>query len=163
MNLFILSTNPVECASMMMDKHVIKIILEAIQILCTIKRILDPTDPICNKLYKITHKNHPITLWVQSSIENYIWTLDLVDAMHNEWQYRYGHSREHKSYPLALLLRNNLPIQLNNVGLTPFVKVMPDQYKYIEDPVEAYKQYYMSEPKRKIASWKNREKPLWFI
>ena len=42
MNLFILSRNPVQCAKWMMDKHIIKIILEAAQMLSTAKRVLDP-------------------------------------------------------------------------------------------------------------------------
>jgi hypothetical protein len=162
MNLFILSLNPVECACMMMDKHVIKIILEAVQMLCTAKRILDSTDPLCETLYKMAHKNHPVSIWVRSSLENYNWTLDLVDAMHSEWQYRYGHSKIHKSYLVAIQLRENPPQKFEFEGLTPFAKAMPEQYKVIDDPIEAYKQYYMSEEKRRIASWKKREKPEWY-
>ena len=155
--------NPVECASMMMDKHVVKIILEAVQMLCTAKRLLDPDDPICEKLYKMCHKNHPVTIWVRSSLENYIWTLDLIDAMHAEWQYRYDHNKIHKSYEVAILLRENPPRNFDKKGLTPFAKAMPEIYKQIEDPVEAYKKYYLSEEKRKIATWKKRVKPDWFI
>ena len=162
MNLFILSLNPIECASMMMDKHVVKIILEAIQMLCSAKRLLDPDDPICERLYKVAHKNHPVTIWVRSSLENYNWTLDLVDAMHKEWQYRYNHSKIHKSYVIALMLRENPPKDFSYSGLTAFAKAMPEEYKCIEDPIEAYRQYYKSEEKRRIASWKKREKPEWF-
>ena len=163
MNLFILSMNPIECAAMMMDKHVVKIILEAVQMLCTAKRMSDPDDPLCETLYKTSHKNHPVSVWVRSSYENYSWTLDLVDAMHAEWQFRYGHRRQHKSYSVALQLRENPPSQFLEKGLTPFVKAMPDVYKQIDDSIEAYKQYYMSEEKRKIATWKKREKPDWFV
>jgi hypothetical protein len=162
MNLFILSLNPTECASQMMDKHVIKIILEAVQMLCTAKRVLDPEDPICDSLYKMAHKNHPVTIWVRSSIENYMWTLDLVDAMHSEWQYRYEHCKQHKSLSIAMMLRENPPKQFPETGLTPFAKAMPEEYKRIEDPIEAYKAYYCSEEKRRIATWKKREKPHWF-
>ena len=162
MNLFILSLNPTECASQMMDKHVIKIILEAVQMLCTAKRVLDPEDPICDSLYKMAHKNHPVTIWVRSSIENYMWTLDLVDAMHSEWQYRYEHCKQHKSLSIAMMLRENPPKQFPETGFTPFAKAMPEEYKRIEDPIEAYKAYYCSEEKRRIATWKKREKPHWF-
>lgn len=163
MNLFILSICPIECASLMMDKHIVKIILEAVQMLCTAKRLLNPEDPLCDTLYKISHKNHPVSVWVRSSLENYIWTLDLVDAMHKEWQYRYNHEKTHKSYEVAMKLREHPPSSFEYRGLTPFAKAMPDVYKTIEDPVEAYKQYYLSEEKRKIASWKKREKPVWFV
>ena len=47
--------------------------------------------------------------------------------------------------------------------LTRFALAMPDQYK-TEDPVESYRNYYMSEDKQKIATWKKkREKPEWYV
>jgi hypothetical protein len=47
-------------------------------------------------------------------------------------------------------------------GLTPFALAMPQQYK-TDDAVESYRNYYMSEEKQKIASWKKRrEKPEWY-
>jgi hypothetical protein len=44
MNLFILSLIPREVAEAMMDKHIVKIILEAVQMLCSARRILLPDD-----------------------------------------------------------------------------------------------------------------------
>jgi hypothetical protein len=39
---------------------------------------------------------------------------------------------------------------------------MPDKYK-TDDPVISYRNYYMSEEKQRIASWKKkREKPEWY-
>jgi len=54
MNLFILSLNFQECAEYMFDKHVSKILLEAVQMLCTTIQIIDPDNEIQNeiKLYK---------------------------------------------------------------------------------------------------------------
>jgi hypothetical protein len=46
-------------------------------------------------------------------------------------------------------------------GLTPFAQAMPDEYKH-EDAVIAYRQYYQSPEKRRLASWKKRPKPEWF-
>ena len=58
MNLFILSLDPAKAAEQMMDKHVNKILLEAVQMLCTAKRILDPDAPeeVSSALYKLAHK-----------------------------------------------------------------------------------------------------------
>jgi hypothetical protein len=40
---------------------------------------------------------------------------------------------------------------------------MPVQYKH-EDAVQAYRNYYMSEEKQKIATWnKKRAAPSWYI
>jgi len=162
MNLFILSLIQKEIAQFMMDKHVSKILLEAVQMLCSAKRILDPEDPINDQIYKLAHKNHPVTIWCRKSKENFLWTLDLVDALHDEWKFRYDHpeNKIHKSYLVAQLLREHLPETFEEKGLTPFAQAMPEQYKS-DDAVMSYRNYYMSE-KQNIATWKKREKPDWF-
>jgi hypothetical protein len=111
-----------------------------------------------SNLYRVTHKNHPVTIWIRTSLGNYIWTLDMVDAMHKEWQYRYQHTKEHKSYILAKWLRKNPP-PFEITQVTPFAIAMPEEYK-TDDPVESYRNYYRS--KSRFASWKRREKPDWF-
>ena len=165
MNLFILSLIQREIAEYMMDKHVAKILLEAVQMLCSAKRVLDPEDKINDKLYKLAHKNHPVTIWCRASKENFIWVLDLIDELHKEWKYRYGHpeTKVHKSYLVALILRENLPTKFPETGLTMFALAMPDEYKG-EDAIESYRKYYMSPEKQKIATWKKkRDKPQWYI
>ena len=73
MNLFILSIIQKEIAQFMMDKHVYKILLEAVQMLCSAKRILDPDDDeINNKIYKLAHKNNPVTIWCRTLKENFV-------------------------------------------------------------------------------------------
>uniref|UniRef100_A0A6C0F513 Uncharacterized protein n=1 Tax=viral metagenome TaxID=1070528 RepID=A0A6C0F513_9ZZZZ len=167
MNLFILSWNFEECAQCMFDKHVSKILLEAVQMLCTTMQIIDPNNKINTKikLYKIAHKNHPVTIWMRTSLENYLWTLDLVEAMHNEWKFRYNHPPEkmHKSYIIAKFLRGHAPAakKFPSTGLTRFALAMPIECKQ-EDPIESYRSYYQTPEKQKIASWKNREKPEWY-
>lgn len=167
MNLFILSLNLQECVEFMFDKHIAKIILEAIQMLCTTVRILDPDSKVHTKvkLYREAHKNHPVTVWMRTSLENYLWTLDLVDAMHQEWKYRYDHPAEkiHASYTLMTYLRTYAPSadKFPTTGLTPFAQAMPDEYKH-KDPIEAYRQYYQSPEKLRLASWKKRERPAWY-
>jgi hypothetical protein len=167
MNLFILSLIQREIAVFMMDKHVSKILLEAVQMLCSAKRILEPEDEVNERIYKLAHKNHPVTIWCRKSRANFVWVLDLIEELHNEWRYRYGHSetKNHKSYLVSLLLRENIPShdKFEEKELTPFALAMPEQYK-MSDPVESYRNYYMSEEKQKIASWKKkREKPEWYI
>jgi len=187
MNLFILSLDPAKTAEYMMDKHIAKIILEAVQMLCTTQRLLlggsgsgggsgGDIDPC---VYKIAHKNHPVTIWCRASQANFIWTLDLVDAMHAEWKYRYGHpaQKQHKSYVVAQYLRLNIPpaaaferVKVPGI-MTPFALAMPDEYKVrasssgdgMYDAVASYRSYYLSEPKRRIAKWgKLRGMPVWY-
>ena len=166
MNLFILSLIQREIAQYMMDKHVSKILLEAVQMLCSAKRILDPDDIVNEKIYKLAHKNHPVTIWCRTSKANFIWVLDLVEELHKEWRFRYGHpeTKFHKSYLVAMMLRDNLPQDhtFESIGLTPFALAMPIEYK-TDDAVESYRNYYMSPEKQKIATWnKRRERPDWY-
>jgi len=172
MNLFILALHPKEIAQAMMDKHVVKIILEAVQVLCTAKRVLSPGDPINEKLYRITHVNHPVSKWCRASKANFVWTLNLIEAMHDEWKYRFPKNAEktHKSVHVARLLRDHMPPDsaFPTLQKTPFALAMPDQYKIkMEngeyDAVASYRAYYMSPDKQKIASWKdNRGRPAWY-
>jgi hypothetical protein len=174
MNLFILSLDPARAAEEMMDKHVNKILLEAVQMLCTAMRVLEPELPesVANSLYKLAHKNHPVTIWCRTSRANFIWTLDLVDGLHAEWKYRYGHpeTKIHKSYQVAQILRANIPTDdkfpcAESCGITPFALAMPDQYKDPEgDAIKSYRAYYMSPEKRRIATWtKRRSAPEWWV
>jgi hypothetical protein len=158
MNLFILSLIHQEIAEAMIDKHVSKILLEAVQMLCTALHVLEP-GVHAKPVYRQAHKNHPVTIWCRTSRENFEWTLQLIDCLHSEWQYRYKHTKIHKSYLVAQYLKEHIPLQFPKQGLTRFALAMPEQYK-MDDPVEAYRQYYKS--KRPIASWKNRMPPKWF-
>lgn len=168
MNLFILSLNFKECAEYMFDKHVSKILLEAVQMLCTTIQLIDPENEVKDKikLYKIAHKNHPVTIWMRTSLENYLWTLDLVEAMHNEWKYRYDHPEDkmHKSYIVAKYLKQYAPTadKFPCKGLTPFAMAMPVECK-TSDVIESYRKYYQSKEKQVIASWKKRGKPDWYV
>lgn len=167
MNLFILSLCFRECAECMFDKHVSKMILEAVQMLCTTVLLVDPDNEATRKttLYKMTHKNHPVSIWMRASLANFDWTLRMVDAMHNEWKYRHDHPPEkmHKSYLLAQILREHAPSadKFPERGLTPFALAMPVECK-LEDAVEAYRKYYQTPDKQKIASWKKRGPPAWY-
>ena len=168
MNLFILSLIQKEIAESMMDKHVSKILLEAVQMLCSARRIVEPDDDVINeRIYRLAHKNHPVTIWCRKSRANFVWALDLAEELHNEWRFRYGHpeTKIHQSYRVAMFLRENIPREdaFEEVGLTPFALAMPDKYKS-DDPVLSYRNYYMSEEKQKIASWcKKRGKPAWYV
>ena len=136
--------------------------------LCSARRILEPDDDVINdRIYRLAHKNHPVTIWCRKSRANFVWALDLAEELHNEWRFRYGHPKTkiHKSYQVAMFLRENIPGEdaFEEVGLTPFALAMPDKYKS-DDPVLSYRNYYMSEEKQKIASWcKKRGKPVWYV
>jgi len=92
--------------------------------------------------------------------------LDLIEELHTEWRFRYNHpeTKFHKSYLIAQILRENIPSddKFEEQRLTPFALAMPVEFK-TDDAIESYRNYYMSQPKQKIASWKKkREKPDWY-
>ena len=154
MNIFILSYDPDRAAIYQCDRHTVKMILEQTQILCTtINKISGITTP-----YKPTHVNHPCSIWVRSSDDNWNWALKHAYALSKEYTFRYG--RIHKSHEIIEWCDNNKPT-LPNVGLTPFAQAMPDTYKN-DDAVTAYRAYYKGE-KAKIAKWnKTRSAPHWW-
>lgn len=145
MNIFILSTNPVEAAQMQCDKHVIKQTLESAQILST----------VAGGPYKPTHQNHPCTLWAGQNQTNFNWLVRHALALCDEYTRRYN--KRHKSQDIIERIAD-APPELP-IGVSSFVQCMPDEYKD-KDPVIAYRKYYHS--KAKFASWKT-EPPYWWM
>lgn len=164
MNIFYLSPNPTLCAQAHCDKHVVKMILETAQMLCSASKSLGYEIPAG---YKATHKNHPCTLWIQESSHNFSWTLDLFDALNKEYEHRYF-PKEHASKYLLIHFQNALDILIakythhwNTRGITPRPQCMPPQYKHI-NAVIAYQNYYCGE-KLRFARWTRREKPAFVL
>ena len=82
MNIFFLSLDPEACAKLYCDQHVIKILLEIVQMLYTAWHFSGGTD-WNNKSrtlrgYKVAH---PMCLWVRSSKEAYNFATDLGLAL----------------------------------------------------------------------------------
>jgi hypothetical protein len=94
MNIFILDTNPRIAAKMHCDKHVPKMILETAQMLSTAHHVYDtPQAPL---VYKKAHLNHPCTIWVRESVDNYSWAFELFRELNNEFVRRRG--KKHLSW-----------------------------------------------------------------
>ena len=100
--------------------------------------------------------NHPCTIWVRSSMQNYMYLLVLGISLGKEYTYRYG--KTHKSVEEVI---KKLPdIDLPDKGITPFAQAMPDEYKN-GNAVQAYRNYY--HVAKSFAKWvKGREAPSWW-
>jgi hypothetical protein len=156
MNIFVLDEDPVIAAQYHNDKHVVKMILESVQMLSTAYRFHNPQNSN-ESIYRSTHVNHPCTLWVKESKHNFRWLVKLTYALHREWNLRYNHSKTHKSMRIIDDLScRNFP----DIGLTPFAQAMPDDVKQ-ENPVLAYRDYYINY-KQHLAKWTNRIPPFWY-
>ena len=106
--------------------------------------------------YKLTHKNHPCTIWARESLSNYNWLVRLTRLLNYEYRYRYDKDVNHKSYDLVKTLPTP---KIPDIGLTAFAQAMPDQYKN-ENVVKAYRDYYINE-KSNFLTWTKRKKPTW--
>ena len=152
MNIFVLDKNIEKCARYHCDQHVVKMILESVQMLCTAlnkKEIVTP--------YKSTHQNHPCVLWVERSFDNFSWLRNLAFALNNEYRFRFEKEVDHKSISVL----HELSIHdYEKRGLTEFAQAMPEKYKVPENPIKAYRQYYLGE-KMAFAKWTKRSIPYW--
>ena len=151
MNIFVLDTDPKKAAEYHCNKHVVKMILEYNQLLCTSHWLTGSEAP-----YKASHINHPCNVWVRESIENYEWLCSLCSALLEEYTHRYG--KVHKSSEVLNYCYQNKP-KLESKGRTKFALAMPEIYK-TDDCVLSYQNYY-NFGKRHLFAWKNREIPPW--
>lgn len=155
MNIFVLDEDPVKAAQYHNNKHVIKMILETAQMLCTARRTLGYDAP-----YRATHKSHPCTLWVSESRQNYIWLCRLGLALCDEYEFRYP-GKVHKTRQHLEAMSQDVPQELPDIPRTEFRLAMPDDCKIGGNVVESYRSYYIKH-KNHIAEWKSRDKPEWF-
>ena len=169
MNLFLLSWDVEECARYHCDKHVVKMILELVQMLYTSWHLNDGhvprTAPKCLSTgepgyKKISNHNHPMAKWVRASRSNYIFTVRLACALCLEYNYRYD-GKQHSCATHVVWLAENLPT-FTVKERTVIPQCMPDQYKCEADnPIKAYQNYYIGDKKR-FATWKERFVPSFF-
>ena len=117
MNIFFLNAAPELAAEDHIDKHVIKIPLEVAQMACTNvtlnhldivapDRKIDKDELASLREFAKTQRplsqderfvpylpampNHPCTIWMRSSYNNWAWALRYAFALEKEYTYRYG-------------------------------------------------------------------------
>jgi len=154
-NIFVLDYDVKKCAQYHNDKHVVKMILETAQLLCGVHYMTPQVNP--QVPYKLSHKNHPCSIWCRESLSNYLWLCELGLELCKEYTFRY--EKRHKSQEVIEWCIINKP-QIQDNGLTPPPKAMPEEYK-VEDVVQSYRNYYLGE-KKSFSKWKNRSIPYWF-
>jgi len=158
MNIFYLHKNADQCAKMHCDKHVVKMILESAQLLCTAHRVCG-SDNYCDEfnLYRKTHQNHPSAIWVRQSEDNYHWLHELFFFLLLEYYARY--KKVHKCTNLYDALAK-VPDNIGNEKFTCPPQCMPDEYKH-KNTIIAYREYYNCD-KSRFAKWNYSEVPSWF-
>jgi hypothetical protein len=150
LNIFAVHEDPVVAAQSLCDQHVVKMILESAQMLCSSHA--GGCAP-----YKRTHTRHPCTIWTGVNRENYDWLCRHAKALCQEYTYRYD--KVHKSEEVidwCIMNSSEIP----NGSLTPHPQAMPEQYKRSHF-VDAYRAYYIGD-KSRFARWKKRPPPEWY-
>lgn len=162
MNIFYLHLDPRVAAIYHCDKHVVKMIIESAQMLYCAHWVICPFS-LPDTAYKMAHKNHPCTIWVRESYENYMWLCALAWWLCKEYQHRYGFQKTHKTQShIEWLLQN--PPNLPRLGMTQFRMAMPDEFKQ-ENPLEAYRLFYRENKmkQRGIVKYTKRDMPEFLI
>lgn len=102
MNVFALSSCPLESARLLDDKRVVKMVLESAQLLSTAVRsqVFAPSEGWVRSLYSPTHLSHPVTRWIsepgyQGDLRRQ-WLMCHAIALASEYSQRYN-GRQHKS------------------------------------------------------------------
>ena len=140
MNIFYLDKNPYKAAQYQYNKHVVKMILESAQMLCTAHHCYGDAEQKANVPYKQAHLNHPSTVWARQSKSTYMWLYNHMMALGTEYYVRYGKTHLTITKCGEFLATPPKHIQGNEWVQPP--QAMPDEYKH-KDSIVAYWQYYI--------------------
>lgn len=179
MNLFVLSECPFEAAKSHCDIHVNKMIIETAQMLSTAHRVLDGNmfielsksgsklkkwdhPEFHNILYKTTHVNHPSSVWIRESSENYQWAYRLFQGLCLEYSHRRG--KVHATEKLLDTILSSQPKNIKVSSMTKFAICIAEEYKlkHVTDPIEAYRRYYIKKNNEQFNMTWLANKPAWF-
>ena len=187
MNIFVLDNNLSKSVEYHIDAHVIKMPLEAAQIISTtlaidhtlgyMPRALTRAESVAIRekrqgwpFYKPTHINHPCSIWARTSNDNFNYLVEYCLQLNREKLHRWPEKPGHKSAELIEDFVNGWwPTHLacGATKMTPFAQAMPEDYKE-SDAVSAYRTYYYCEKQynkagKHMAIWTNRKPPQWWL
>lgn len=151
MNIFYLHHAPALAASLHCDVHVVKMILETAQILCTVHHMHGNGAAVP---YKPTHQHHPSVLWAAESKVQYAWLQQLGAFLCNEYFMRYGRKRHAcEKYIKGVLVSPPPALLAAGYGWREPPQAMPEECRVPGDAVAAYRRYYRTH-KSEFAKWR---------
>ena len=169
MNIFWLALCFIASAAAHCDQHVVKMPLEAAQILYTVRCIRDPSEewrqraPL-NKSgthgYRPTHVKHPLVVWAAKSRKAYKMVCEYGAALCSEYTRRY--EKVHACQEHITWLRRHRPHNFprRRMGRIPLCTNRGGRAKTLEEAVEASREFY-TESKSSFARYAHSEKPQW--
>ena len=130
MNIFYLDKDPVKAAQYQYNKHVVKMILESAQMLCTAHHHYAEELGYDNSYipYKKAHYNHPSTIWTRQNSRNYYWLYHHMLALGDEYTKRYDktHLTISKCWQPLQFVPKGMPL---GGPITQPPQAMPDEFK----------------------------------
>lgn len=155
MNIFFLSTCPVEAAGMQVVKSATKMCLESAQLLSDAVRTFGYTG---DDVYKGAYHNHPSTRWARRSRSNFLWLCDHALELCRLYTKRYGriHASQlviERCLELSHLLpalpfavgADDLAIKSSPVGVQAYQDFLTSNQTF-DDAVTAYRKFYFQKP-----------------
>lgn len=179
MNIFLTSPDLKQCAKNLDDKRLNKMIIETAQILSSGIRLYSEANSITlpdtleDRLYKLTHKNHPSVKWCSENFSNIMLITELFHKYAEEWIYRFN--KQHTTLKRFTRIYTNVVLNhLNNSYIDSLSKarivldtlppkVVLDQFKDL--PIhEAYQQHlnYKWNHDKTPPKWTKRGLPTFY-
>jgi hypothetical protein len=159
MNIFYLHHAAPLAAKMHCDSHVVKMILETAQMLCTAHHVHGNGAAVP---YKPTHINHPSTKWVAASEEHYSWLQMLGVHLCYEYVLRYNRRHACEPYIRGVLASAPPALESQKWSWCEPPQAMPDDCKVPGDSVAAYRKYYQKH-KSSFARWRMGGIPVFML
>ena len=155
MNIFYLHECPDKAARLQYNKHVVKMILESAQMLCTAHHHYAERHEINADYipYKKAHYNHPSTIWARENHYQYQWLYWHMMALGDEYKKRYN--KEHLSITKCKECLSFSPYGISLGKFEQPPQCMPDEYKD-KCSIQAYWNYYIGD-KKQIANLKKEK------
>lgn len=161
MNLFVLDTMPDVAARFNCDRHVVKIILEAVEMM-GYAYSHGEFKPLPWLSPKRRHLNHPMSKFVRASKQNFDWTFQHTVALCDEYTFRYKKVHAYKKH--VDWIGMNFPLSnLHDLGRTDWPRCFGPWREVVgvtDDAVYDYRRYYMIA--KRFATWKHRPIPDWY-
>jgi hypothetical protein len=119
MNIFAVSTCPIECAKALDDKRLIQAVTQVAVILSTALHLMGCGN---SSIYKAEYQGHPWTVWATKARGNFQWLVLHGLALNEEMRYRFPDMKGKERSTKVILDCSELFLKcpLDVLGMTPF-------------------------------------------
>lgn len=168
-NIFFVDLNPTRAAEALVDKHVVKMVLESTQMLANAyyheKATCPPPSTMSGTPYQKVHWDHPSAIWVREDFKHWVWLKMHAFELARQYTVRFPNAllKEHACLKALQYMEKNSPIGwLGNRNFTQPPQCMPPEFKVRGDSVAAYRAYYRI-GKKELHAWTSVPPPEWIV